>query len=187
MDKDKRGIIASARDEARTESQTYSAQVGHLTDEIATLRERDRLHLEEIRRLMMDKIEMQASGLEQGAEALERERRLNDMRESLEAKGVPFESQGAMIEMQQRIDTLTSEVATLTHKLRKTGAFIKNQDALFRADEQRRVSGSGTPTRLCVLTTVAVREHERDGQGARRPDHQAQERSLGRQAQCARP
>ena len=50
VDKDKRAIIASARDEARAESLTFSEQVISLKEELATLRERDRLHLEEIRR-----------------------------------------------------------------------------------------------------------------------------------------
>lgn len=50
VDKDKRSIIASARDEAKTETVKFSEQVTTLKDELATLRERDRLHLEEIRR-----------------------------------------------------------------------------------------------------------------------------------------
>lgn len=50
VDKDKREIIASARDDARTETANFSQQVASLKEEMATLRERDRLHLEEIRR-----------------------------------------------------------------------------------------------------------------------------------------
>lgn len=50
VDKDKRSIIASARDEAKAETVQFSEQVNTLKDELATLRERDRLHLEEIRR-----------------------------------------------------------------------------------------------------------------------------------------
>lgn len=50
VDKDKRAIIASARDEARAESSTFGEQIVALKEEISTLRERDRLHLEEIRR-----------------------------------------------------------------------------------------------------------------------------------------
>lgn len=158
VDKDKRSIIASARDEARSENQTYSRQVTHLTDELATLRERDRLHLEEIRHLMMDKIEMQASGIEQGQEALERERRFNDMRASLEAAGIPLASQGPMLDMQERNDKLTTEVATLSEKLKKARAFIKNQDALFRAEEGKRVSEL---VRTCGLTFSSLQRRAR--------------------------
>jgi protein HOOK3 len=50
VDKDKLGIIASARDEARTENLNFSEQVTTLKEDLATLKERDRLHLEEIRR-----------------------------------------------------------------------------------------------------------------------------------------
>lgn len=50
VDKDKRNIIASARDEANTDSAKFSEQVVALKDELSTLKERDRLHLEEIRR-----------------------------------------------------------------------------------------------------------------------------------------
>lgn len=91
-------------------------------------------------RLMMDKIESQAAGIERNQEALDRERKLNDMRSSLEASGIPPATQAHYLDLQHRNDTLTSDIAVLHEKLQQMRVFIKNQDALFRADEQKKVS-----------------------------------------------
>jgi hypothetical protein len=88
---------------------------------------------------MMDKIEMQTAGIERGQEALDRERRLEELRASLDGASSPM-SAAHILDLQQRNDTLTSEVAVAIDKMKKMRAFIKNQDALFRAEEQKRVS-----------------------------------------------
>jgi len=89
---------------------------------------------------MMDKIEMQTAGMERSQEALDRERKLNDLRLTLDKSGVSPTAQAQILDLQQRNDMLTTEVAIATDKLKKMKAFIKNQDALFRAEEQKRVS-----------------------------------------------
>jgi protein HOOK3 len=50
VDKDKREIISSAREEARVENATFTEQLASLKEDLSLFRERDRLHLEEIRR-----------------------------------------------------------------------------------------------------------------------------------------
>lgn len=132
VDKDKRSIISTARDEAKTETAEFSEQINALQEEIALLRERDRLHLEEIRRLMVDKIEFQSAGFE---------RRLSEARSSLDGTLSPNTVERE--DYQKRNDELLTEVAKLTDKLKKARAFIKNQDALFRAEHDKRLE-SGT-------------------------------------------
>ncbi|KAL1411320.1 hypothetical protein Q8F55_002271 [Vanrija albida] len=160
VDKDKRSIIASARDEANTESTKFSEQVAALKDELSTLKERDRLHLEEIRRLMMDKIELQSAGNERTQEALEREQRLNDLRASLEAGGVPPMVQHEVLELRQRNDALTTEVAKLTDRLKQARAFIKNQDALFRAEHEKRISSDFNEVQKSYESQIATLKNE---------------------------
>jgi protein HOOK3 len=89
---------------------------------------------------MMDKIEMQTVGMERNQEALDRERKLNDLRATLDTSGMSHTAHAQILDLQQRNDMLTTEVALATDKLKKMRAFIKNQDALFRAEEQKRVS-----------------------------------------------
>ncbi|WOO81281.1 Protein Hook 3 [Vanrija pseudolonga] len=160
VDKDKRNIIASARDEANTDSAKFSEQVVALKDELSTLKERDRLHLEEIRRLMMDKIELQSAGNERTQEALEREQRLNDLRASLEAGGVSPMVQHEVLELRQRNDTLTTEVAKLTDRLKQARAFIKNQDALFRAEHEKRISSDFNEVQKSYESQIATLKNE---------------------------
>ncbi|TXT03988.1 uncharacterized protein COLE_07685 [Cutaneotrichosporon oleaginosum] len=160
VDKDKRSIIASARDEAKTETVQFSEQVATLKDELATLRERDRLHLEEIRRLMMDKIELQSVGMAHNQEALERERKLNDLRTSLEAGGASPRSQAQILDLQSRNDVLTTEVTSLHDKLKKARAFIKNQDALFRAEHDKKLSTGFTQQSQDFENKIAALKNE---------------------------
>lgn len=89
---------------------------------------------------MMDKIEMQSVGMAVNQEALERERKLNDLRSSLETSGTSPHSQAQILDLQARNDMLTTEVATLHDKLKKARAFIKNQDALFCAEHDKKLS-----------------------------------------------
>lgn len=92
----------------------------------------------------MDKIELQSVGMAHNQEALERERKLNDLRASLEASGTSPHSQAQILDLQARNDILTTEVATLNDKLKKARAFIKNQDALFRAEHDKKLSSGFT-------------------------------------------
>lgn len=49
-------------------------QASRLKDEIAILKDKDRLHLEEIKKLLLEKVDMQSTGLDQRAKAMEREK-----------------------------------------------------------------------------------------------------------------
>lgn len=149
VDKDKRSIISSARDEAKTETAKFSEQVNNLQEEIALLRERDRLHLEEIRRLMVDKIELQSAGFE---------RRLSEARSSLDGTLSPKSAERDGL--QRRNDELLTEVAKLTDKLKKARAFIKNQDALFRADHDKRLESGTQETAKSYETQIQQLRNE---------------------------
>ncbi|EJT46863.1 protein-nucleus import-related protein [Trichosporon asahii var. asahii CBS 2479] len=149
VDKDKRSIISSARDEAKTETAKFSEQVNNLQEEIALLRERDRLHLEEIRRLMVDKIELQSAGFE---------RRLSEARSSLGGTLSPKSAERDGL--QRRNDELLTEVAKLTDKLKKARAFIKNQDALFRADHDKRLESGTQETAKSYETQIQQLRNE---------------------------
>ena len=45
-----------------------------LKDEIAALKDKDRLHLEEIKKLLLEKVDLQSTGINQREKALEREK-----------------------------------------------------------------------------------------------------------------
>lgn len=52
VDKEQQSVIATAREEAREETRKMGERMNSLKDEVAGLRERDRLHLAEIKRLV---------------------------------------------------------------------------------------------------------------------------------------
>lgn len=109
---------------------------------------------------MMDKIELQSAGNERTQEALEREQRLNDLRASLEAGGVSPMVQHEVLELRQRNDTLTTEVAKLTDRLKQARAFIKNQDALFRAEHEKRISSDFNEVQKSYESQIATLKNE---------------------------
>ncbi len=109
---------------------------------------------------MMDKIELQSVGMAHNQEALERERKLNDLRTSLEASGTSPLSQAQILDLQARNDVLTTEVASLNDKLKKARAFIKNQDALFRAEHDKKLSTGFTQQSQDFENKIAALKNE---------------------------
>jgi protein HOOK3 len=108
----------------------------------------------------MDKIELQSVGMAHNQEALERERKLNDLRTSLEASGTSPLSQAQILDLQARNDVLTTEVASLNDKLKKARAFIKNQDALFRAEHDKKLSTGFTQQSQDFENKIAALKNE---------------------------
>ena len=131
VDKDKRSIISSARDEAKTETAKFSEQVNNLQEEIAARSKQ-----------LQDSIK----------------HRLSEARSSLDGTLSPKSAERDGL--QRRNDELLTEVAKLTDKLKKARAFIKNQDALFRADHDKRLESGTQETAKSYETQIQQLRNE---------------------------
>ncbi|WVF72769.1 hypothetical protein IAT40_007587 [Kwoniella sp. CBS 6097] len=142
VDKDQAQMLASLRETVRTESAQLEKEVSALKEEVFMLREKDHQHLEDIKKLLLEKVDLQSAGIDQRERALMKEKEFGDLRESLAAKGVPPEAQQQLVDLHSRNADLASQVKALDGKLQKAKAFIKNQDAMFRADHANIESGN---------------------------------------------
>ncbi|OCF42706.1 hypothetical protein I317_03437 [Kwoniella heveanensis CBS 569] len=142
VDKDQAQMLASLRVTVKAESAELEKEVSDLKQEVTKLREKDHQHLEDIKKLLLEKVDLQSAGIDQRERALMKEKEFGDLRESLAAKGVPPEAQQQLVDFHSRNADLASQVKTLDEKLQKARAFIKNQDAMFRADHANIESGN---------------------------------------------
>ncbi|WVQ81913.1 hypothetical protein IAT38_004040 [Cryptococcus sp. DSM 104549] len=132
--KDQRDVLASLRGSVQQDASKLDTQVLDLKEQIDALKEKDRQHLEEIKKLLVDKVDLQAAGIDQRERALDKEKEFSDLRATMAANGVPPEAQQKLLDISERNSKLGDEVKVLTEKLQKAKAFIKNQDAMFKAD-----------------------------------------------------
>ncbi|WVQ99968.1 hypothetical protein IAU59_007111 [Kwoniella sp. CBS 9459] len=142
LNKDQAGMLASLRETVKAESAELEQEVSQLKKEVSQLKEKDHQHLEDIKKLLLEKVDLQSAGIDQRERALMKEKEFGDLRESLAAKGVPPEAQQQLIDLHSRNADLAFQVKVLDEKLQKAKAFIKNQDAMFRADHANIESGN---------------------------------------------
>ncbi|KAL7423859.1 hypothetical protein Q5752_001444 [Cryptotrichosporon argae] len=143
VDKDQRSMLASLRETVKRENIEVDDLVVSLKGQIAELKDKDRVNLEEIRRLLVEKVDLQSAGISQREKALAREMDINNMRASLVSKGVNEETTAEMVRLAERNAELEKQVEEASEKLEKAKEFIKNQDTLFRAEHLRPVVDFG--------------------------------------------
>ncbi|KAK4689518.1 hypothetical protein P7C73_g592, partial [Tremellales sp. Uapishka_1] len=141
VNQDQKDILASLKNSVKVDTAKLDEDLVKLRNQVENLKEKDRLHLEEIKKLLMEKVDLQSSGIDQREKALEREKDLGELRASMAKNGVPQETQRQMLDLHERNIQLSSEVKALGERLQKAKDFIRNQDALFKADRSKAISG----------------------------------------------
>ncbi|ORY35634.1 HOOK protein-domain-containing protein [Naematelia encephala] len=141
VDKDQQDMLAALKEDVQIQTKELDSQVLEFREQVATLKEKDRLHLEEVKRLLVEKADLQSAGIDQRDIALTREKQFGELRATLASSGVSADVQSQMIELHERNTRLSGEIRDLGDKLQRAKAFIRNQDALFRAEHTARASG----------------------------------------------
>ncbi|OCF57302.1 hypothetical protein L486_04758 [Kwoniella mangroviensis CBS 10435] len=142
VDKDQKAILTSLRETVKEDTVKLENEIGVLKEQVQALREKDHQHLEDIKRLLLEKVDLQSAGIENKERELEKEKEFGDLRASLASKGLPQEIQQQLLSLLSQNSDLSSQVKSLDDKLQKAKMFIKQQDKMFREDHANMESGN---------------------------------------------
>ncbi|ODN92707.1 hypothetical protein L198_05501 [Cryptococcus wingfieldii CBS 7118] len=134
--KDQRDILASLCENVEKDTTNLEHQVRQLKEQIDILRDRDRQNLEEIKKLLTDKVDLQSAGINQRERALEKEKEFSELRATMSASGVPSETQQQLLNVHERNIELSAEVKTLQEKLLASPSSNTEDHSLFEAAQQ---------------------------------------------------
>ncbi|ODN78817.1 hypothetical protein L202_04366 [Cryptococcus amylolentus CBS 6039] len=134
--KDQRDILASLRENVEKDTTNLESQVRQLKDQIDILREKDRQNLEEIKKLLTDKVDLQSAGITQRERVLEKEKEFSELRATMSASGVPPETQQQLLNVHEKNIELSAEVKALQEKLLASPSSNTEDHSLFEAAQQ---------------------------------------------------
>ncbi|WWC93739.1 hypothetical protein V866_000575 [Kwoniella sp. B9012] len=141
VDKDQKAILISLRETVKEDTTKLENEISVLKEQVHALKEKDHQHLEDIKRLLLEKVDLQSAGIENKERELEKEKEFGDLRASLASKGLPQEIQQQLLSLLSQNSDLSSQVKSLDEKLQKAKMFIKQQDKMFRKDHANMESG----------------------------------------------
>ena len=137
--KDQLEILASLRESVNEDKAGLETEVQQLHDQIKELSEKNKMQLEQINALLLEKVNLQSDGLDQRDRMLQRERdiglvlplsqlslfRLNDasdLRASLSGKDIPEDVKSRLLKMHEDSIHLQEQYKTVQEKLVKARA-----------------------------------------------------------------
>lgn len=148
MNKDQLDILANLRDSVNEDKASLEADVERLNKKNKELSEKNRMQLEHINGLLLEKVNMQTEGIGHREKLLQRERDLgydfysfngleithnvSDLRATLAGKDLPEDVKQRLLAMHEENITLKESVKTIQEKYVKARQFIRNQDKLFK-------------------------------------------------------
>ncbi|KAG8768744.1 hypothetical protein FRC16_006926, partial [Serendipita sp. 398] len=89
VNKDQVEILHSLRETLNQDKEGLEKEISSLRGQVSDLSEKNKMHLEQVNSLLLDKVSMQSEGLGQRERMLERERQLGDLRMVLAGKDIP--------------------------------------------------------------------------------------------------
>ncbi|GJJ12471.1 hypothetical protein Clacol_006713 [Clathrus columnatus] len=136
VNKDQLEILATLRESVSEDKLGLESEMEKLRNQIRDLKDKNRMQLEQVNALLLEKVNLQSEGIGQRERMLERERDYGNLRASLSGRNLTEEDKARMLEMHEKIVRLEEEVRTAREQLVKARTFIKNQDKLFREREE---------------------------------------------------
>ncbi|KAJ3545756.1 hypothetical protein NM688_g5588 [Phlebia brevispora] len=136
--KDQLEILASLRESVNEDKAGLEAEVQRLIEQTKELSEKNKMQLEQINGLLLEKVDMQSEGLAQRDRMLQRERDIGELRASLSGKDIPEDIKQRMLKMHEDIVQLQEQLKTNQDKLAKARTFIKQQDKLFKEEQVKK-------------------------------------------------
>nr|XP_018261439.1 uncharacterized protein I303_05877 [Kwoniella dejecticola CBS 10117]OBR83597.1 hypothetical protein I303_05877 [Kwoniella dejecticola CBS 10117] len=119
VNKDQKAILASLREGVAQDTVKLEEQIVTLKEQVVSLKEKDHQHLEDIKRLLLEKVDLQSAGIENKERELEKEKEFGDLRASLTSKGLPQETQQQLLSLLSQNTDLSAQVKSLDEKLQK--------------------------------------------------------------------
>ncbi|KAG9124675.1 hypothetical protein FRC07_010661 [Ceratobasidium sp. 392] len=140
VNKDQLEILATLRESVNEDKAGMESDMARLRNQITELKDKNKMQLEQVNTLLMEKVSLQNEGIGQRERLLERERHFGDLRASLGGKDLPEEAKAKFLALHEDNVQLKEQLKTSQEKLQKARAFIKEQDKLFK--EQQSKSGN---------------------------------------------
>ncbi|KAI0048241.1 HOOK-domain-containing protein [Auriscalpium vulgare] len=140
VNKDQLDILATLRESVNEDKTGLEAEVQRLLGQIKELGEKNKMQLEQINGLLLEKVNLQSDSIGQREKMLQRERDFGDLRASMSGQNVPEDVKARVLKLHEDNVQAREQLKTTQDKLAKARAFIKSQDKLFK-EEQAKQSG----------------------------------------------
>lgn len=119
VNKDQLDILHSLRETLNQDKEALEAEVTSLRVQVAELSDKNKMHLEQVNSLLMEKVSMQTDGLGQRERMLEREREFSDLRMVLAGKDIPEDVKAKLMGINEENSALKDQIRVANEKLVK--------------------------------------------------------------------
>ncbi|KAK2467091.1 hypothetical protein APHAL10511_001349 [Amanita phalloides] len=143
INKDQVDILATLRESVNEDKAALEDEIEQLKKLNRELSDKNRMQLEQVNVLLLDKVNLQSEGIGQREKMLQRERDWGELRASISGKDVPEDVRSRLLALHDENTTLKEANKTFQEKLLKARQFIKQQDKLFK-DQHAAGSNSGS-------------------------------------------
>ncbi|GBE82526.1 predicted protein [Sparassis crispa] len=144
VNKDQLEILANLRESVNEDKAGLQTEVERLLSQVKELSDKNKMQLEQINGLLLEKVGLQSEGIDQRDRMLQRERAIGDLKASISGKDVPEDIKARLLSLHEENVSLKEQYKTAQEKLVKAKAFIKQQDKLFK-EEQAKKDGMASP------------------------------------------
>ncbi|KAG8973828.1 hypothetical protein FRC05_008248 [Tulasnella sp. 425] len=183
VNKDQLDILASLRESVNEDKVGLEAEIDRLNGQLREFRDKNKMQLEQINGLLMEKVTLQTESIGVREKMLEREKVFGDLRSVIQGKDLPEEAKARFLALHEENVQLKEQVKTVQDKLLKAKQFIKSQDKLFneqakaKAGEAAQASAAETETALRAQMKAMVENNEKTKTILRRTQEQARRES----------
>ncbi|KAJ7756771.1 HOOK protein-domain-containing protein [Mycena maculata] len=144
VNKDQLDILATLRESVNEDKIGLEADVDRLKKQNKELSDKNRMQLEQVNALLLEKVNLQSEGIGHREKMLQRERDFGDLRASLSGKDLPEDIKSRLLALHEDNVNLKEANKTAQAQLAKARSFIKSQDKLFK--EQHAAQGLTIPS-----------------------------------------
>ncbi|KZV94081.1 HOOK-domain-containing protein [Exidia glandulosa HHB12029] len=135
VNKDQLEILATLRESVNEDKVELEAAIEKVKGQNRELQEKNKMQLEQINTLLLEKVNLQGEGISQREKMLERERDFGDLRASLNGRDLPPDIKSRMLSQHEEIVRLTEAAKTAQEKLLKARGLIKTQDKMIKEQQ----------------------------------------------------
>ncbi|QRW03820.1 hypothetical protein RhiLY_02819 [Ceratobasidium sp. AG-Ba] len=119
VNKDQLEILATLRESVNEDKAGMESDISRLREQITELKDKNKMQLEQVNTLLMEKVSLQNEGIGQRERLLERERHFGDLRASMGGKDLPEEAKARFLALHEDNVQLKEQLKTAQEKLQK--------------------------------------------------------------------
>ncbi|KAJ7070368.1 HOOK protein-domain-containing protein [Mycena belliarum] len=161
VNKDQLDILATLRESVNEDKVGLEADVDRLRHQNKELSDKNRMQLEQVNALLLEKVNLQSEGIGHREKMLQRERDFGDLRASLSGKDLPEDIKTRLLALHEENVNLKESYKTAQAQLAKARSFIKSQDKLFKEQHAAQaLSGTFEEAEASFRSQIRILEEE---------------------------